>query len=252
MTLLNELPLQRLQFYVTTSYPCGYLENREARSLIATPSHLIDTTTYSDLVMLGFRRSGGFTYRPHCDTCNACVPVRLPVAEFIPDRSQRRAWKQHANLQATVRRLEYDEEHYALYTAYQHMRHPGGGMDKDDREQYRNFLMQSQVDSMLVEFREDGILRMVSVVDVLSDGLSAVYTFYDSADSKASYGTYSVLWLAQWCREQYLPYLFLGYWIRDCRKMAYKTNFKPLEGFIDGDWQPLSDQQSANPNNSAF
>lgn len=239
MTRLNDLPLQRLRFYVTTDYPCGYLGGRKARSLVAVPAHLIDTTTYSELVKMGFRRSGLYTYRPHCETCQACVPVRLRAADFIPGRSQRRAWKRHANLEARIGAIDFNEEHFRLYSRYQKTRHIGGGMDSDDTEQYRSFLMQSQVDSALVEFREEGVLRMVSVVDFLADGISAVYAFYDCQDRTASYGTYNVLWLADWCRRMGLPYLYLGYWIGESRKMAYKADFKPIEALLDDEWKPM-------------
>lgn len=241
MTRLNDLPLQRLQFYVTTPYTCGYLEQRLAQSLIAAPYQLIDSAVYGELVQIGFRRSGRFTYRPHCESCNACIPVRLPVAEFRPNRNQRRARARHANLVPRVLTLEFSEEHFALYNAYQQSRHAGGGMDEQNPDQYRGFLMQSNVDSMLLEYRENGHLRMVSVVDHLADGISAVYTFYDTGDPTASYGTYSVIWLAEWCRSRELPYLYLGYYIRDCRKMAYKINFSPMEGLIAGEWQRLGE-----------
>lgn len=239
MTLPNDPPLQRIQFYVTTPYPCGYLEGRLAQSLIAAPHHLIDSRVYSELIQLGFRRSGKFAYRPHCENCAACVPVRLPVAAFHPNRSQRRAWKHHANLTVAVLDLQFSEEHFALYHAYQKTRHAGGGMDADGAEQYRNFLAQSNVDTVLVEFRENGVLRMVSVVDRVADGLSAVYTFYDCSNPSASYGTYSVLWLTDWCRRLGLPYLYLGYWIAESRKMAYKKSFEPLQALQDGEWHPL-------------
>jgi arginine-tRNA-protein transferase len=239
MTLPHDPALQQLQFYVTAPYPCGYLENRQARSLIAVPQSAVGATVYSELIQRGFRRSGSFVYRPHCSNCSACVPVRLPVTKFQPDRSQRRAWQRHAQLQARTLELHYSAEHYSLYHAYQHSRHAGGGMDSDNGAQYRSFLAESSVDTVMVEFREEGQLRMVSVVDCVADGLSAVYTFYDVGDLRASYGTYGVLWLAQWCRELGLPYLYLGYWIAESRKMAYKRNFKPLEALADGRWQPL-------------
>jgi leucyl-tRNA---protein transferase len=239
MTLLNDLPLQRLQFYVTTPYPCGYLPGRPAQSLIATPQRLIDTVVYGELVRMGFRRSGLYTYRPHCENCKACVPVRLLVNDLTLSRSQRRAWKHHQNLQAKLLPLDYSEEHFQLYVRYQKARHAGGGMDKDDSDQYRSFLTQSQVDTALVEFREDGVLRLVSIVDRLGDGLSAVYAFYDSSAEGASFGIYNVLWLADWCRQLGLPHLYLGYWISESRKMAYKTDFKPLQGLKDGNWLPL-------------
>lgn len=239
MTLPNDPPLQRIQFYVTTPYPCGYLEGRQAQSLIAAPHHLIDNRVYSELIQLGFRRSGKFAYRPHCENCTACIPVRLPVAAFKPSRSQRRAWKHHANLTVEVLDLHYSEEHFRLYRDYQHSRHTGGGMDADGADQYRNFLAQSNVETVLVEFRENGMLKIVSVVDCVRDGLSAVYTFYDCSDTTASYGTYSILWLAEWCQRLHLPYLYLGYWIGESRKMAYKKSFVPLEALLDGEWQRL-------------
>jgi arginine-tRNA-protein transferase len=237
MTLVHDPALARIQFYVTTEYPCGYLEGRLARSLVAAPAHLINRRNYSDLVNLGFRRSGLYTYRPHCETCQACVPVRLSVEQAERNRSQRRAWNRHQHLETSVLPLDFSDEHFQLYARYQKTRHPGGGMDNDDAAQYRNFLMQSNVDSALVEFREDGVLRMVSIVDKLSDGLSAVYAFYDSTVEGASYGVYNVLWLTEWCRELGLPYLYLGYWIAESRKMAYKVDFTPIEGLMDGDWQ---------------
>ncbi|MBU1364796.1 MAG: arginyltransferase [Gammaproteobacteria bacterium] len=234
-----ELPFSLLQYYATSPYPCSYLADREARSQVATPAHLIDSEIYSALVRAGFRRSGVFTYRPNCDHCQACVPVRLPVAELQPNRSQRRALKQHATLRARERPLLYCEEHYTLYNRYQQARHPGGGMDEDSHEQYAQFLLQSRVDTRLIEFTEDGIVRMVSLIDVLDDGLSSVYTFYDPDIPHASFGTYNILWQAAQCAALGLPYLYLGYWIAESRKMAYKSAFQPIEGLLDGRWTPL-------------
>src|SRR5207248_236937 len=165
------------------------------------------------LVRMGFRRSGAFTYRPYCDHCRACVPVRVPVCDFVPNRTQRKCAKVHSHLVATRRKLAFDAEHYALYLRYQQQRHPGGGMDQDSREQYQHFLLHSNVTTDLFEFREDGRLRMVSLVDRLYDGLSSVYTFYDPSATNASYGTYNVLWQLQRCLELQLSYLYLGYWI---------------------------------------
>ncbi len=249
MNQSQETALKTLQFYATADYPCSYLDGQIARSQVATPAHLIDAGTYSLLMRNGFRRSGLFYYRPHCDHCQACQSLRVPVAEFKPDRSQKRAWRQHQHLVASFCALDFSEEHFALYQRYQQTRHPGGGMDADGASQYRDFLMDSRVDSVLVEFREPaagdqpGTLKMVSVIDMLDDGLSAVYTFFEP-EAGQSYGTYNVLWQIRQCQSWGLSYLYLGYWVAQSRKMSYKTRFKPFQLFINKQWRAVHDKES--------
>lgn len=239
MSLLRDIPISALQFYLTAPYPCSYLADKEARSQVATPAFLITPQVYSELVQHGFRRSGTFTYRPRCDNCQACTPVRVDIAGFTPNRSQRRSWKRHRALEVNLLPLEDRDDYFALYQRYQNTRHRDGGMDNDDKEQYGNFLLQSHVDSILVEFREAGVLRMVSVIDVLEDGLSSVYTFYDPDIPGSSFGTFNVLWQIELCRKLQLPHLYLGFWIEQSQKMAYKANFQPLHGLQRGTWRPL-------------
>ncbi len=242
MNSIKSTPISALHFYLTEAYPCSYLPGLQARSQVATPGALIDTGLYSKLVKHGFRRSSHHIYRPRCEHCTACVQMRVICREFKASRSQRRAWTQHAGLVASLHPLQDRAEYYELYRRYQSARHPDGGMDNDDYESYRTFLLHSHIDTVLVEFRDGGVLRMVSVIDLLEDGVSSVYTFYDPDLPRASLGVYNVLWQIELCRKYNLDYLYLGYWIRESRKMSYKSQYQPAQGLQDGRWQPLLDE----------
>lgn len=234
-----------LSLYATGPYPCSYLPARIARSQVAIPHGGMDNNLYSHLVRQGFRRSGEMVYRPWCDQCAACIPVRIPVADFVPSRSQRRAWQHHQSLLATERPLLFDQSHFDLYLEYQTARHAGGGMDEDSPDNYRQFLLSSEVETRLIEFSDGPAIKMVSVIDVLEDGLSSVYTFFDPtqpAQGKSnSFGTYNILWQIELCRSMGLPYLYLGYWVKASQKMDYKHRFKPLQGLLNHRWETLSD-----------
>lgn len=241
MTYPEELPFQAIQLYATATYPCSYLPNLLARSQVATPSHLVQGHVYDQLVQQGFRRSGLLTYRPHCDHCNACVPVRINTERFKPNRSQKRTEKAHRHLEIRILKPAFVAAHYTLYMAYQSQRHAGGGMDNDNVEQYQQFLLQSRVNTRMVEFWDVSAsgdrLVMVSIIDVLSDGISAVYTFYDPT-VRSGLGTFNVLWQIQQAKALELPNVYLGYWIEKSPKMNYKCHFGGQEHLIDGEWVP--------------
>jgi leucyl-tRNA---protein transferase len=245
MTNLKDLPFKALQFYATAPYPCSYLEDHEARSQVATPPQLITSQVYGELIRAGFRRSGQFTYRPYCDQCKSCIATRINVHQFVPNRSQKRAFAKHAHLTAKILPLQFNPEHFALYHRYQLSRHAeqvdGNSAENiaDEQDQYQQFLVQSHIDSYMVEFREQDILRMVSVIDIVSDGISSVYTFYDASQEKASYGTYGIMWQIEKAKELQCNYVYLGYYIAQSRKMSYKALFKPIEGLVNGSWTNL-------------
>jgi len=232
----NELQTQTLHFYQTAEYPCSYLPQRRARSLVAAPSHQVTTSQYSHLIQQGFRRSGSFSYKPACTHCQACVPIRVHCPSFALRRSFRRIWRQHQTLKATIRPLNWQTEHFELYRRYQLARHPESAHDSTERTQYLQFLLASYVHSKLIEFRDPkGQLKIVALTDFVEHGLSAVYTFY-CPQSPGSLGTYSILWQIQYAQRLGLPWLYLGYWIKESSKMSYKTRFHPFQLYKNHQW----------------
>lgn len=225
-----------ITFFTTAAHTCSYLADREAVTLFADPDAEMTSHTYSQLSDLGFRRSGNYVYRPQCQGCQACISVRIPVAQFRPRREQRRCWQRNQDLSVQAVPVTWSEEHYALYARYISSRHRDGDMYPPSPRQYREFLTSDWSDTELVEYRLDGRLVAIAVTDTLADGLSAVYTFYDPDMSPRSLGSFAILWQIQACRDKDLRYLYLGYWVRHAPRMRYKTQFRPLELLIENEW----------------
>jgi len=228
--------LKTLVFYATPEHDCSYLEGKKATTMFVDPRANITTELYSKLSALGFRRSGNHYYRPHCTDCNACTAVRLPVSLFTPSRSQKRNIKKNIGIETSITPPEFYQHHYDLYEKYISTRHADGDMYPPTEEQYRSFLVECNPGTFFLEFKYKGEVIGVSVIDELDDGLSAVYTYFDPAISSRSLGVYSILWQIEECKRRSLDYLYLGYWIENCRKMEYKTQYRPLELFVDGQW----------------
>ncbi|OUD11997.1 arginyltransferase [Thioflexithrix psekupsensis] len=230
---------QHTQFtlYATPPHHCSYFPEREATTIFVDPDFPRDKTLYTTLSRHGFRRSGEHLYRPHCQTCELCIPVRVPVRRFSPNRTQKRVWRANQDLNITAHTGELKQEHFDLYCHYLDARHKGGGMDNPSVASCRQFLMSDWANTVFYEFRLHEQLLAVGVVDVLNDGLSAVYTFFDPQHSKRSLGVYVVLWEIAHATSSHLDWLYLGYWIEGCRKMSYKIQYQPLEYYRLGRWQ---------------
>ncbi len=233
--------LQTLVFYATPEHDCSYLPGEKATTMFLDPKALVTTDIYTQLSRFGFRRSGNHFYRPHCNHCKACIPIRLPVESFRSSRSQRRVMKRNAGVNYQIMAPDFHEDHYLLYEKYICERHRDGDMYPPSREQYRSFLVEGHASTRFVEFSIEGRLYAVAVVDVLIDGISAIYTFFDPELEKLSPGTFAVLWQLQYASEQKLPYIYLGYFIKNCQKMSYKNQFHPFEALINDQWLHESD-----------
>ena len=239
--------------YLSMPHPCSYLPERMSTILFVDPRYSADSSFYGQCVQQGYRRSGDLIYRPYCRECTACVPVRVSVAQFTATRGQRRVWRKNQELRVYARPPGFYPEHFELYRRYQATRHTGSSMDDPDPEKYLAFLLSRQVDTRFYEFREGtapvpvpalneppaGRLLAVAVADLLPDGLSAMYTFFDPQAQARGLGVYAVLWEIEETRRLGRPYLYLGYWIRECAKMAYKRDYRPLEALRDGRWAAL-------------
>lgn len=231
--------LGKRQFYLTPAHACSYLPARRARTLFLDPRDTIHPALYQQLTEHGFRRSGGHLYRPHCDGCQACVPTRIPVARFEPRRGQRRVLARNADLTVHVEPSAFSRRYYELYARYIHGRHRDGDMYPPSVDQFRSFLLSQWSNSVFLCSYLDDALLAVAVCDQLPEGLSAIYTFFDPDHPGRSLGTWSILQQIELCQRAELPYLYLGYWIRDSRKMRYKLDYRPVELFLEGRWTTL-------------
>ena len=230
----------RLPLYVTGRHPCSYLPDQSARTLFVDPLARMSPALYQLLLAQGFRRSGGHVYRPACEPCLRCVPVRIPVSAFAPNRYQRRnAARNGADLRLVERPCVFDPEHYALYARYLHSRHPDGSMAEDASEDgYQDFLIAPWGgDTLLLELRLGTEPLGVAVTDRMPHSLSAVYTFFDPDQDGRALGIYAVLCQVALARRLGLAHLYLGYWIEECRKMSYKDAYRPIEAWIGGRWR---------------
>ncbi len=229
--------LKDLKVYTTYPHTCSYLPHKEATTLFVDPRQNIDVNLYTSLSLVGFRRSGNHLYRPHCSRCNECIPARILVNDFSPNRSQRRAIKRNSDLEIKLCEKIFNYEAYSLYSKYIRNRHANGDMYPPTREQYESFLNNSLNCTEYYQFRYKDKLLAISVVDVLNDGISAIYTFFDPNIKDRSLGSYSILWQIEHAKALSLSYVYLGYWIKDCKKMSYKSLFQPLQLFKNGEWQ---------------
>lgn len=228
-----------LKVYTTYPHSCSYLEEQEATTLFVDPRQDVDKKLYSKLSVLGFRRSGNHIYRPHCASCNACIPARLPVNEFHARRGQRRILKRNRDLMITRCDSIRDDEAFDLYRRYINLRHSDGDMYPPDRDQYEAFLNNVWECTQYYRFYDCGRLVAVAVIDELDNGLSAIYTFFEPEEERRSLGTYAILWQVEKALEMNLEYLYLGYWIRGCQKMSYKSDYRPLEVYVNSRWTRL-------------
>ncbi|MEQ8484054.1 MAG: arginyltransferase [Pseudomonadales bacterium] len=224
------------QFFLTPGHACSYLPRRQAHTLFLDPRDTITLETYQLLTDQGFRRSGSHLYRPHCRSCRACVPTRVPVERFEPRRSQRRTLTRNADLTVQIHHGTFSPRFYDLYARYIAGRHADGDMYPPSKDQFRSFLLSQWADTLFLCSYLGDALVAVAVTDRQRNGLSAIYTFFDPALADRSLGVWSVLQQIELARHLDLPYLYLGYWIRDAGKMSYKIDYRPTELLIDGVW----------------
>ncbi len=238
------------QFYVTAPQPCPYLEGRMERKLFTALQGDYAETLNDALSKQGFRRSQNVLYRPSCAECNACLSARIRVADFVPSRSQRRAAHRNEDLVRRASSPWATEEQFNLFRRYLDSRHAEGGMADMDIFEFAAMVEETPIRSRLVEYLLPGDAESgrgqtaaVCLTDVLDDGLSMVYSFYEPSMTRRSLGTYVILDHVEIAREAGLPYVYLGYWVPGSPKMGYKAAFSGLEIYKDGVWQDIGNPE---------
>ncbi len=226
----------KLNFFASTPEPCSYLSNRDAVSAFANPHMDMDMTTYNNLIQHGFRRSGGYIYRPYCPNCEECISVRVPVRQHRLSRSEQRVMRRNDDIQVCSVSGKFREEHFELYQRYINKRHTDGSMANPNKADYHRFLICDWTETLFYEFRQNRRLVAVAVSDIMNTGLSAVYTFFDPDFNARSLGHFAILKQIEEVQSRDLDYLYLGYWIKECNKMSYKYRYRPLEGFVNDQW----------------
>jgi len=230
----------KLNFFASTPEPCSYLNDRHSISAFANPNVDMDMQTYSKLIQHGFRRSGGYVYRPHCPTCKECISVRVPVKQHKSSRNEKRILRLNIDIKINVSKGKFRQEHFDLYKRYMANRHGDGSMANPSQADYHRFLICDWTETDFIEFYLGKNLVAIAVSDITDSGLSAVYTFFDPEQHHRSLGHFSILSQIEEAKSRDLEFLYLGYWIKDCNKMRYKNRYKPLEGFIDDHWQDMA------------
>ena len=230
---------EQIQFFLTPPHPCSYLSRNDAQTLFVDPRRIVSSSLYQTLTDRGFRRSGSHLYQPRCNNCTACIATRIPVAEFKPRRTQRRIVKANQDLRLEIEDARFSRRHYDLYARYISLRHADGDMYPASEDQFRSFLLSPWSASFFICLYEGKRLLSVAVTDQQLSGLSAIYTFFEPSEDRRSLGVLSILQQIEVSRSLDLPYLYLGYWVKDCAKMAYKTDFRPAELYQNNQWKRL-------------
>lgn len=230
-----------IPFMVTTEVPCPYLPDRMERKIITELSGVQAPELFEILSHAGFRRSHSIAYRPACHGCQACVPIRIVARDFEWNRSLRRVSRRNQDLTATTLDATPTQEQFQLFARYLETRHNDGEMVGMGPQDYASMVGDSPVDTRIVEFRDlDGKLTGACLTDWGSDGISAVYSFFEPARTQDSLGTFIVLWLVEEARRQGLDYVYLGYWVKGSQKMEYKRRFQPAEFYGPDGWRQLA------------